>query len=560
VGQLYTGDNLDVLRRDIRDESIDLIYLDPPFNSNRNYNVLFRENGRTEAEAQIEAFSDTWKWGDQAELAYDELVHGNHVPQRVSDLIVAMRSFIGSNDVMAYLVMMTQRLIEMHRVLKSTGSIYLHCDPTASHYLKVAMDTIWGPKNFRSEIIWKRVTAHSDARRQFGAQTDTILFFSKSDDSPFAIQYRPYDEEYIRDKYRHVEADGRRYRLSDLNPPGGRGPVYEYRGLTRPWRFTQENMQRLEAEGRIYTTSRVPQLKRYLDEMPGMPLGNLWDDIDPINSRAAERLGYPTQKPEALLERIIKASSNEGDVVLDPFCGCGTAIAVAERLNRCWIGIDITHLATATIVTRMRSAFPDVEIYQDGVPKDLGSARALAQYDRYNFQFWALSLVGARPSDSGNDGRGKKGADQGVDGLITFMTTDRKRPGRCVVQVKSGNVSSQIVRDLSGTVTQQNADMGVLVTLEDPTAPMREAASRSGLYRSEVMGRQYPRVQIVTIRELLDGRQPNLPYRHDPASLIEHRARAVQQPRLNLPVKTGTDDAIALRLRLEDVEAVDRPV
>lgn len=526
---LYWGDNLVVLREHIPDESVDLIYLDPPFNSNRNYNVLFKENDRVESDAQIRAFDDTWHWTDQAEEAYQYLVYDNRVPQEVSTLIAALRSFIGSNDMMAYLVMMTVRLIELHRVLKPTGSIYLHCDPTASHYLKVVMDTIWGPKNFRNEIIWRRTSSHNDARKRYGAQTDTILFYAKSGRNPFNVQYRPYDKDYIESKYRHVDESGRRYRLDNLNPPGGRGPVYQYRQLTRPWRFTEENMLRLEREGRIYTRSRVPQLKRYLEEMPGIPLGNLWDDIDPINSRATERLGYPTQKPEILLERIIEASSNPGDIVLDPFCGCGTATAVAERLGRQWIGIDITHLAVALIKSRLESSFPGIEIRLEGLPEDTGGARALAENDRYEFQNWALSLVSARPIATGPTGGSKKGADRGVDGVISFMSSDRNKPHRCLVQVKSGHVSSATIRDLVGAVAREQAEMGLLVTMEEPTRPMRVEALEAGYYWSESKNRTYPKIQILSVADWFNGKRVELPALYSPYQLAAHRNRQVEQ-------------------------------
>ncbi|MEX2314632.1 MAG: site-specific DNA-methyltransferase, partial [Thermomicrobiales bacterium] len=440
MGDLYWGDNLTILRDYVRDESVDLVYLDPPFNSNRNYNVLFRENGngsgKSESEAQIEAFTDTWHWSESAEEAFAELVHGNLVPQRVADLIAAMRSFIGSNDVMAYLVMMTLRLLELHRVMKPTASIYLHCDPTASHYLKVIMDTIWGPKNFRNEIIWKRTTSHSDAKR-WSPIADTILYYTKSDQLTWNPQYVAHDEAYIRDKYRSKDPDGRRYQLDNMTSPNPRpNMMYEWKGFPSPpngWRFSRETMTRLDAEGRIWypaDKTRRPRVKRYLDEMAGTVVGSVWTDIDPINSQAAERLGYPTQKPEALLERIVKASSNEGDVVLDPFCGCGTAIAVAERLNRTWLGIDITHLAIAAIVNRMESAFPGIEIRRHGEPADLAGAEALAQLNRYDFQNWALTLIKARPIAEDGQGKSKKGADRGIDGVVSFLGADRKTPHR----------------------------------------------------------------------------------------------------------------------------------
>jgi len=547
MGDLYWGDNLAILRDYIRDESVDLVYLDPPFNSNRNYNVLFKENSKVESEAQIEAFTDTWKWTEQAEETYAELLSANHVPQRVSDLIAAMRSFIGSNDVMAYLVMMTIRLLELHRVMKPTASIYLHCDPTASHYLKVVMDTIWEPQHFKSEIIWKRTSAHSSAKR-FGPVHDVILYYSKSRDYTWNPQYQPHDERLLRSHYRSIDPSGRAYTLSDLTGAGTRnGPSgQEWRGFApaskgRHWTTTPDELDRLDAEGRIYwpTKGGWPRYIRYLDELQGVPVQDVWTDIDPINAKAAERLGYPTQKPEALLERIISASSNEGDVVLDPFCGCGTAVAVAERLNRKWVGIDITHLAIAAIVNRMEAAFPDAIIRRHGEPVDLGGAAALAQHDRYDFQNWALTLVQARPIAEDSKGKSKKGADRGIDGVISVLGTDTRTPARCLVQVKSGNVSSDTIRDLRGTVERENAELGLLITLAEPSGPMKTEAVSAGFYHSELMQRDYPRIQIATIKDLLQGRDPQLPPHYSPFRLAERRKRANQQPSL-FDRSTGT--------------------
>jgi len=394
----------------------------------------------------------------------------------------------------------------------TTGSLYLHCDANASHYLKIILDAIFGAQNFRNEIIWKRTTAHSDARKQFGAHTDTILFYAKMDAVLFHVPYQAYDDAYMKSKYRYKDDDGRQYRLSDLNPPGGRGPVYEYHGLTRPWRFTKENMLKLEAEGRIYTKSRIPQLKRYLDEMSGMPLGNLRDDIPPINSQASERLGYPTQKPLALLERIIKASSNPGDVVLDPFCGCGTTIAAAQTLNRRWIGIDITHLSISLQKYRLEQMFPGITFDVIGEPEDGGAARQLAQDDRYQFQWWALSLIRARPL-GGQDGSkvGKKGSDKGIDGVINFIDDNAGKAKRVLVQVKSGHVRSGDIRDLRGTVERENAALGVFITLEPPTRDMNTEAVSAGFYHSAGWNRDYPKIQILTIEDLLHGAEVKMP-------------------------------------------------
>jgi len=324
--KLYFGDNLKILRDHVADASVDLIYLDPPFNSNANYNVLFKEKSGEESVAQITAFEDTWQWGREPEAVYREIVESG--PRKLADLMQALLAFLGRNDMMAYLVMMAIRLVELHRVLKPTGSIYLHCDPTASHYIKALLDAAFKPQNFRTEIVWKRSSAHSDTkqgRKQHGRVHDVIFFYTKSEfEWTWNPIYTAYDEDYVEEFYRYVEPEtGRRYRLGDLTGPGGAAkgnPRYKVMGVTRHWRFTKEKMERLIREGRVVQTSPggVPAYKRYFDEMPGVPLQDVWTDIRPIGSRARERLGYPTQKPEALLERIVRSSSNEGDVVLDP--------------------------------------------------------------------------------------------------------------------------------------------------------------------------------------------------------------------------------------------------
>ena len=418
--KLYFGDNLQILRDYVADESIDLIYLDPPFNSQANYNVLFGEKNGSQSQAQITAFEDTWHWGQEAEAAYHEVVAQGL--KKLADVMQAFRSFLGQNDMMAYLIMMAPRLAELHRILKPTGSVYLHCDPTASHYLKLTMDAVFDPRNFKNEITWKRTTAHGDSRQgaqHFGRNVDTILFYTKSNDYLWNQQHVEYAKSYVDSRYRHVDpTSGRRYFLDNIIGPGGAAkgnPQYEFLGVTRYWRYSRERMEQLYKEGRIVQPrpGAVPRYKRYLDEMKGQPLQALWTDIDPINSQAKERLGYPTQKPEALLERIITTSSNEGDLILDPFCGCGTTINVAERLHRRWIGIDITHLAIALIRNRIQDTFgPELLPYEViGDPKDMAGARALAEYDRYQFQWWAVGLVSARPAQDK-----KKGADSGIDG------------------------------------------------------------------------------------------------------------------------------------------------
>ena len=508
---LFYGDNLAVLRgRDadgralIADESVDLIYLDPPFNSAANYNVLFRAPDGKASDSQIEAFEDTWHWTDAAAQAFHEVVTGRH--QRAGTLLRAMRDALGENDMMAYLAMMAVRLIELHRVLKPTGSLYLHCDPTASHYLKLLLDGIFGPENFRNEIVWKRTSAHSDFRQgatHFGRVTDLILFFAKSEQHTFNQQFTPYDESYVERDYRRVDENGRRYRLSDMSGPGGASngnPLYEVMGVARHWRYSKEKMEQLIAQGRVVQTrpGAVPQLKRYLDEMPGVPLQNLWADMPGINNRAKEFLGYPTQKPAALLERIIAASSNPGDVVLDPFCGCGTTVHAAQKLGRNWIGIDVTHLAISLVERRLKDAFPDIDFEVIGVPRDIASARDLAARDKHQFQWWAVSLVEAVPQ-----GGSKKGADRGIDGIRWVTTGNRAGDvDRIIVSVKGGaNVSVRDVRDLVGTVEREKALGGLLITLDPPTRDMtREAASHG--FASYGLG-EFRKIMVKTVDELL---------------------------------------------------------
>ncbi|WP_068074126.1 DNA methyltransferase [Novosphingobium lentum] len=510
---LFYGDNLQVLREHVKDDSVDLIYLDPPFNSNANYNILFKSPEGQNSDAQIEAFEDTWHWNDTAEHAFDEVMRSGNT--KAFDLLRAMRDFLGDNDMMAYLAMMAVRLLELHRVLKPTGSLYLHCDPTASHYLKLLLDGVFGADKFVNEITWKRSHAHSDAKQgaqHFGRLTDTILFYSKGSKRIWNVLYTPYDQGYIDRDYRRLEPDGRRYRLDNIQGPGGAekgNPYYEVMGVSRHWRYSREKMAALIEQGRIIQTQpgAVPQYKRYLDEMPGVPLQNLWADLPIINNRSSEGLGYPTQKPLALLERIIAASSNEGDVVLDPFCGCGTAIHAAEKLHRQWIGIDVTHLAITLIEKRMKDAFPGIAMQVEGTPKDLNAAMDLAARDKYQFQWWACSLVDAHPY-----GGKKKGADGGVDGIIYFKP-DGKRTEKALVSVKGGdNVDVKMIRDLHSAMEREKAPIGIFICKGLPTKPMRTEAAAVGVLNSEVTGKAHPRLQILTLAELFQGKKPDIPW------------------------------------------------
>ncbi|HQZ82917.1 MAG TPA: DNA methyltransferase [Pyrinomonadaceae bacterium] len=515
MNTLYYGDNLKILREYIKDGSVDLIYLDPPFNSNRNYNVLFKSETGTEAESQITAFEDTWHWNASAEETYRELVLEG---DSVGKMVESFRSFIGENQMMAYLVMMAIRLKELHRVLKPTGSLYLHCDPTASHYLKILLDTVFGAQNYRNEIVWKRTSSHNDSKK-FGRVHDIILFYGKSERITFNTQKTPLNEEYVRKSYNKVDENGRRYRLDNISAPSGRGPIYEWGGKTQAWRYTKENMERLYMDGRIKLypdgTAMINAYVRYLDENEGQPVQDWWDDVGVIAAPAKERLGYPTQKPVALLERILKASSNEGDIVLDPFCGCGTTIAAAQNLNRQWIGIDVTHLAVGLQKFRLKDTYDltaGVDYKVIGQPEDIDGARELAQNDRYGFQWWVLPLIGARSLGAERGKReGKKGSDKGIDGTMTFIDDTSGKAKRVILSVKSGNVNVAHIRDLVGTIEREKAAIGVYVTLEPPTKPMVTEAVSAGFYHSDYFNKDYPRIQILTVEDILAGSGVKMP-------------------------------------------------
>jgi len=500
-------------------ESVDLVYLDPPFNSNAGYNVLFKAPDGAGSAAQIEAFDDTWHWNDSAEAAYADVMRSGN--GAAAEMLRAMRGFLGENDMMAYLAMMAVRLIELHRVLKPTGSLYLHCDPTASHYLKILLDAVFGKGNYQNEINWKRTTTHSDSKT-WSRVSDIILFYTKGKNFAWNTPREAHSEAYLATKYRHDDNDGRGlYRLDNMTSPNPRpNMMYEWKGHATPpkgWRYSLETMTKLDSEGRIWypstksgehDTTKRPQLKRYLNEMEGGVMGTVWTDIPPLNSQAQERLGYPTQKPVALLERILSASSNPGDLVLDPFCGCGTTVHAAEKLGRQWIGIDVTHLAIGLIEKRLRDAFPNVQFTTHGVPQDIHAARDLAERGKYHeFEKWALSLIAAQPGNLG-----KKGADRGLDGRLYFGKT-----GHAVVSVKAGqNVGVSMIRDLKGVIDRERAAIGVFLTLTDPTKPMITEAASAGLH-TEPGFAPVPRLQIVTVDQALRLRERavELPARRD---------------------------------------------
>ena len=536
---LYYGDNLDILRHHIPDESIDLIYLDPPFNSNRNYNVLFREEAGGGSHAQIEAFEDTWNWAGAA-ASYDEVIRGPH--QNVARILKALVDGLGHNEVTAYLTMMAIRLVELHRVLKPTGSLYLHCDPTAGPYIRVLLDAIFSPKHFVNEVVWKRSDAHSDSvgqgARHMGRVHDTILFYRKTDNSIFNPVFKPLPDSTIENWYRNVEPEtGRRYNKGDLSGPGGAAkgsPVYEFHGVTRAWRFSKASMEEFEKQGRlVYSKTGIAYLKRYLDESKGIPPQDWWDDIQMLRGiQKGERLGYATQKPLALLERIISISSNPGDIVLDPFCGCGTAVHAAHKLGRQWIGIDITHLAIGLIRRRMTDAFPGLDIEVIGEPVDLTGARELASKDKYQFQWWALDKLGAQPV-AGK----KKGSDKGIDGVIPFFaesTPGKPEYARAIVSVKGGeHAGVAAVRDLKGVLDREKEPIGILLILNPPTKDMITEAAASGLYESDFWKKKYPRVQIMTVLDVLKGKRPEMPWGGSPfAKAPTEKEKAEQEAML----------------------------
>lgn len=494
-GVLYCGDNLDVLAEFVPPASVDLVYLDPPFNSQRTYNVVYKGSS-----AQDEAFKDSWSWSESAST-YEGLMTSGDTPKEILPMLRALHDALVENDSdqLAYISMMTARLIALHRVLKPTGSLYLHCDSTASHYLKIILDSLFGRERFMNEIIWKRSSAHSDTKqgaRHFGRISDTILFYTKGATSTWTQLYGPYSEKYIEENYHRRDPDGRLYRIDNIQGPGGAAkgnPIYEFLGVTRYWRYSQKRMQELYEQGRIVQPSpgAVPQYKRYLDEMPGVPLQNVWTDISVINNRSREHLGYPTQKPVALLERIITASSKPGDLVLDPFCGCGTTIEACERLGRRWIGIDIATKAVEVIEERfskLKAKPPPVTWH----PYDLDAAKALAARDKAQFEQWVRRKVRATR-------RRKK--DRGIDGEAVFR--EKGKLWHVIVSVKGGKLKPTDLRDLRGTIERENVPIGVLVVAQQPSKEMRLEATRAGFVpgASDAEG-PIPRLQIVGLDRL----------------------------------------------------------
>lgn len=551
MSQLHYGDNLDVLREHVADESVDLIYLDPPFNSNAQYNILFKSPDGEAAEAQAEAFQDTWRWAEAAEDAYDRIMATGH---EAAGIVRALRGFLGQSDMMAYLVMMTVRLIELRRTLKPTGSLYLHCDPTASHYLKIVLDGIFGPDRFLNELIWKRTNARGTTGK-WPRIHDVLLCYTASAEFTFNPQKAAADSA----KLPHTlitGPDGKKYQTFELTGPGKtrdgesgkawRG--YNPSDFGRHWGASHKQMERWDEDGLIHWPRNGGFPRRRAPE-PFDPasrkvtVGDIWTDIDRLNQTAKERLGYPTQKPLALLERIIRASSKEGDVVLDPFCGCGTTVHAAQSLGRQWIGMDITHYAVTLIERRLKNEFPELEgLEVFGRPRDLASARKLAEDDPYQFQWWANWLVGVQ-----NYRERKKGADRGIDGRV-FFRNGPMGTGQVVVSVKAGqNIGVGMVRDLRGTIEREDAELGLLVTMAEPTRNMISEAATAG-FVTTAHGR-FPRVQVQTIKELLENRA-NIPepYRVLPQEADQWRrgkkrqAKATNQLAFAFPFEGGKQD------------------
>lgn len=523
MNSLYYGDNLEVLRKYIKDETVDLCYIDPPFNSKRNYNQIYNNIG-TEDRAQAQAFVDTWTWDDHASEGFSQILSndGARFTAQTIELMKGLHAVLGKGSLLAYLVSMTLCVVEIRRVLKSTGSFYLHCDPTASHYLKLVLDTAFVVQggDYRNEIVWKRTGSHNDSKR-FALVHDVLLYYVKGPTYTWNEQHLTHSENYLRTHYNKKDSLGRVYRLDNIIRSASMGErpnlAYEYNGYTPRWgwRMVREKLELLAAGDHIeWSKSGIPYLKRYLDEQKGLAMPSVWDDIPPINSQAAERLGYPTQKPEALLERLIQASTNPGDTVLDAYCGCGTTIAVAQRLGRAWVGMDITYQSISLILRRLEAQFgkPALEsVTLNGIPRDMASAVALANKKddrvRKEFEKWAVLTY------SGNRAiiNEKKGADAGVDGIAYFQTGHEDN-AKIIFQVKSGGVGRGDIAKLHSDMLREGAVMAVFLTLQPPTGPMKAEAKGIGTYHHDLMQRNYDKVQIVTVQEIIEqGKRLDIP-------------------------------------------------
>jgi DNA modification methylase len=545
--KLYYGDNLEVLRKYIRDETVDLCYIDPPFNSKRNYNQIYNNIGK-EDRAQAQAFVDTWTWDEDAQRGYSEITENLNLAftHQSIDLILGLEKVLGRGSLLSYLVHMSLRIAEIHRVLKPNGSFYLHCDSSASHYLKIILDSIFcaGRKGqYQNEIVWKRTGAHSDAKQGrigFGNVADVILFYSKDEKCTFNHQYLPHNEEYLTASYKYKDKDGRRYRLDNLTGPGGAAkgnPYYEFLGVSRYWRYSKEKMTKLFHEGRIIQTKpgNVPSYKRYLDESKGVEVNSVWLDIPALQSSNAERLGYPTQKPERLLERIINVSTNEGDIILDAYCGCGTTVAVAERLNRRWIGMDITYQSISLILKRLEEHFgistlQNIEI--NGAPKDFASAQALANKiddkTRKEFEKWAV----LKYSNNRAAIHEKKGGDGGIDGVAYLVDYNEKGDSdfkQIIFSVKSDKtLPPERIRALYGTLEREKAAIGIMLTLY-PMPNLVKESKKYGTYENKMFGHLYQKIEVISIQEILDGKTMKLPTSIEVLNKAEQKSKTKQQ-------------------------------
>jgi DNA modification methylase len=490
MNRLYFGDNLEIMKRmyyqEHQKEFIDLIYIDPPFNSKRNYNVLFESVEMDDTKAQKEAFADTW-----SNVGYiDTLNEIKEIDLNLFNFLNALDNINISKSAISYLATMGIRIWYMHKLLKPTGSFYLHCDPTMSHYLKIECDLIFGEKNFRNEIIWKRSTSGSSKSiaQRFGSDHDVIFYFAKSEAHRFNKIYLPYPKSEIDKRFKKSDEKGR-YKDAELAT------------------YSQETLEQLIAEDRlIVNPGGKYRYKIYLDKIKGVIADDIWTDIFPINSMAMERLGYPTQKPEALMERIIKASTNEGDLVADFFCGCGTTIAAAQKLNRNWIGSDISHLAVKLISKRLVDTYGEnvkntFEI--NGFPKDLDSAHELAsgvKGGRLLFEEW---IVEVELHGILNEKRNT----MGYDGHFTFDMNGIKNVS--LIEVKSGGASPTQLNHFVRTVEDRKAQMGIFVCFaEEVTDSMRRIAKKQGLFME---GFPYEKIQILTVQDILEGKRPNRP-------------------------------------------------
>ena len=522
---LYASDCLDILNDEekLPSGSVDLIYLDPPFNSNSTYNLPFKSRDRSLK--PVEAFNDTWNWNTEDDSRLRDLSRNPQTRSLAAIVNFALEVESAPRrrkiSLAAYLLNMSLRLRAMKRLLKDTGSIYLHCDPTASHYLKMIMDAIYGRRQFRNEIIWqRRQDTHNRAKNHMGRNHDVILWFSASIKHQYRIQYLPYSPDYIDSSYNKEDSRGRYRLLPCTNETGGNRP-YEFRGVVRAWRFSAERMQNMYDDGLLYQAREGSpfQYKKYLADAKGVPIQDIWTDIP--GARGRERLGYPTQKSLALMERIISASSNEGDLVLDPFCGCGTTAHAAEALGRKWIGIDISQFSTGLIRRRMLDNFRYLnsdDIFLFGTPETVAEARALAQRDAFEFEKWVCGAMGAngmykRP--------GEKGADGGVDGVMELPVIRQagskyeSQDEYVIIQVKGGNVTPDSVKALSETVRRLGAIAGILVCFQDQLSTVENQRSKEQW--ADAYNR-YPVIQGFSIEDLLAGRKPDMPptygYRH----------------------------------------------